>query len=218
MVREADEALAGGAVRLRVGMLGQDTRATLGNRVEVAKKAVGIVVGTISPDGREVFARGKVSSGGGDVGADSVFEIGSITKVFTSLLLADMIERGEVTADTPVAKLLPDSVKVPARNGKQITLLDLSMQVSGLPRMPNNFKPADPENPYADYTAAKLYEFLSGLELKGDSGEKYQYSNLGVGLLGHALARKAGKRSLGTTAEWRATVRSPDTIWQRRRL
>jgi CubicO group peptidase (beta-lactamase class C family) len=89
-----------------------------------------------------------------------LFEIGSITKVFTSLLLADLVERGELTLDTPVAKLLPDSVKVPSRNGKQITLLDISMQVSGLPRMPSNFHPADPDNPFADYDAAKLYEFL----------------------------------------------------------
>jgi serine-type D-Ala-D-Ala carboxypeptidase/endopeptidase len=121
-----------------------------------------------------------------------VFEIGSITKVFTSLVLADMVERGEVTLDTPVRQLLPGTVKVPERNGKQITLLDLSMQVSGLPRMPNNFRPGDLANPYADYDAAKLYEFLSGYALTRDIGEKYEYSNLGVGLLGHALARKAG--------------------------
>ena len=70
-------------------------------------------------------------------------------------------------------------MKVPSRNGKQITLLDLSMQVSGLPRMPNNFKPADPANPYADYTPAKLYEFLSGYTLTRDIGEKYDYSNVG---------------------------------------
>ncbi|MEO8026615.1 MAG: serine hydrolase [Bryobacteraceae bacterium] len=170
-----------------------EIEAILANRVDEGKKAVAIVVGTISPEGREIVARGTLTKGGSEkVNADSVFEIGSISKVFTALLLADMIERGEVTADTPVAKLLPDSVKVPERNGKQITLLDLSMQISGLPRMPTNFRPADPENPFADYTAAKLYEFLNGYALTRDIGEKYEYSNLGVGLLGFALARKSG--------------------------
>jgi len=85
-------------------------------------------------------------------------------------------------------------VKVPSRNGRQITLLDLSMQVSGLPRLPDNFKPGDPSNPYADYDAAKLYDFLSHYTLTRDPGEKYEYSNLAVGLLGHALALKAGMR------------------------
>jgi CubicO group peptidase (beta-lactamase class C family) len=91
-----------------------------------------------------------------------------------------------------VAKFLPASVKVPSRNGRQITLLDLSMQVSGLPRLPDNLKPGDPANPYADYDAAKLYEFLARYQLTRDPGEKYEYSNLAVGLLGHALALKAG--------------------------
>jgi serine-type D-Ala-D-Ala carboxypeptidase/endopeptidase len=92
---------------------------------------------------------------------DTIFEIGSITKVFTSLVLADMIERGEVNADDPVSKFLPKTVVVPSRNSPQITLLDLSMQVSGLPRLPDNMKPADPGNPYADYDPPKLYDLLS---------------------------------------------------------
>jgi CubicO group peptidase (beta-lactamase class C family) len=163
-----------------------DLHGILVNRVDEGKRAVGIVVGTIDAKGREVIAYPATVDG------DSVFEIGSITKVFTSLLLADMVERGEVKLDDPVAKFLPASVKVPSQGPRQITLLDLSMQVSGLPRMPNNFKPADPQNPYADYTPQKLYEFLSGYTLTRDIGSKYEYSNLAVGLLGHALALKAG--------------------------
>jgi CubicO group peptidase (beta-lactamase class C family) len=72
-----------------------------------------------------------------------VFEIGSITKVFTASLLADMVAKGEVRLDDPVAKYLPTSVRVPSHNGKQITLIDLATQSSGLPRMPNNFTPAN---------------------------------------------------------------------------
>jgi len=170
----------------------EEIRSLLANRVDEAKKAVGIVVGTVGPGGREIIAYGAASKDGPAPDGDTIFEIGSITKVFTSLLLADMVERGEVKLDTPVADLLPADVKVPSINGKQITLLDLSMQISGLPRLPTNMKPADLANPYADYDPAKLYAFLSGYTLQRDIGEKYEYSNLGVGLLGHALSRKAG--------------------------
>jgi serine-type D-Ala-D-Ala carboxypeptidase/endopeptidase len=167
-------------------------RAVMANRVE-SGKAVGIVAGVIDEKGRQVIAGGKVSlDGTPEPDGDTVYEIGSITKVFTSLILADMIEKGEVRADDPVSKFLPATVKVPGRNGRQITLLNLSMQVSGLPRLPDNLKPADPANPYADYDATKLYDFLARYTLTRDPGEKYEYSNLAVGLLGHALALKAG--------------------------
>ncbi len=170
-----------------------DIRALLVNRVDQAHKAVGIVVGTLSPEGRGIIAYGKAAKNSdAALDGDTLFEIGSITKVFTSLILADMVERGEVTLDTPVQSLLPGTVKVPSRNGKQITLRDLSMQVSGLPRMPNNFQPADAGNPYADYGPDRLYAFLSGYSLSRDVGEKYEYSNVAVGLLGHALALKSG--------------------------
>jgi serine-type D-Ala-D-Ala carboxypeptidase/endopeptidase len=170
-----------------------EIRSILENRIDLGKKAVGIVVGTIDEKGRAVIGYGKLAQDRNErPDGDTVFEIGSITKVFTSLILADMVERGEVKLDDPVSKFLPASVTVPSRNGRQITLLDISMQISGLPRMPNNMKPADMANPYADYDPPKLYEFLSGYKLQRDIGEKYEYSNLAVGLLGHALALKAG--------------------------
>ena len=169
-----------------------EIRSIMTNRVD-EHKTVGIVVGMINEKGRTVIGYGRIAKDADPKpDGDTVFEIGSITKVFTSLLLADMVERGEVKPEDPVAKLLPPSVKVPERNGRKITLLDLSMQISGLPRLPNNLRPADFANPYADYDPPKLYAFLSGYELKRDIGEKYEYSNLGAGLLGHALALKAG--------------------------
>ena len=169
-----------------------DIRSILANRVS-ERRAVGMVVGTIDEKGRAVIGYGKLAQDRDqEPDGDTVFEIGSITKVFTSLLLADMVERGEVKPDDPVSKLLPPSVTVPSRNGRQITLLDLSMQISGLPRLSDNMKPADPENPYADYDPPKLYDFLSRYKLARDIGEKYEYSNLAVGLLGHALAVKSG--------------------------
>jgi D-alanyl-D-alanine-carboxypeptidase/D-alanyl-D-alanine-endopeptidase len=169
-----------------------DIRAILADRIDVQHQSVGIVVGVIDSTGRRVVAYGKTAKDGKPVDADTVFEIGSITKVFTSLLLADAVKRGEVALTDPVSKYLPPDVKVPERGGKKITLVDLATHTSGLPRMPSNFHPKDPGNPYADYTVAQLYEFLATVELTRDIGSKYEYSNLGGGLLGHALARRAG--------------------------
>jgi len=115
----------------------------------------GIVVGLLDANGtHRVVAVG--------VPADRVFEIGSITKVFTSSILATMVADGSLRLDDPVAKLLPAAVRVPARNGHQITLLDLATQSSGLPRLPLNMAPRDSTNPYADYTVDQMYAFLSG--------------------------------------------------------
>lgn len=154
----------------------------------------GMVLATIDADGRSsVAADGDAGPGALPLDADSVFEIGSITKVFTATLLADMVDRGEVKLDDPVQKFLPSSVRVPQRGGRQITLLDLTTQSSGLPRMPDNLRPRNPTNPYADYTVDQMYAFLSEYKLTRDIGAQYEYSNLGVGLLGHALARQACK-------------------------
>lgn len=171
-----------------------EIRSILVDRVDVSRKAVGMVVATVGPEGRQFVAHGRTSHDGPPVDGNTIFEIGSVTKVFTALLLADMVERGEVRLDTPVAQLLGPDAVVPSRNGRQITLQDLAMHVSGLPRLPSNFAPADSANPYADYNATRLQEFLTTHVLQRDPGEKYEYSNLGAGLLGHALARKAGMR------------------------
>ena len=166
--------------------------AILRERVQ-SKRAIGIVATTLDHGQPTIHTTGSSDAPAVALDGNTVFEIGSITKVFTASLLADMVARGEVRLDDPVAKFLPTSVRVPSRNGKQITLIDLATQSSGLPRLPNNLAPANNENPYADYTVAQLYAFLSGYELTRDIGSRYEYSNLGVGLLGHALALKAGK-------------------------
>lgn len=167
-------------------------RATLKALVEDGR-TVGLVVGLLDSDGsRRVFAHGSPGSGARPLNGESVFEIGSITKVFTGILLADMVRRGEVELADPVARFLPPGVRVPSRGGKEITLLDLATHRSGLPLLSDNLPEKDPRNPYADYTEELLYEFLSGFELPRDPGESFEYSNLGVGLLGHALALRAG--------------------------
>ena len=128
--------------------------------------------------------------GGQPVDGDTIFEIGSVTKVFTALLLADMVAKGEVALTDPVSKYLPATVKL--AGSKPITLEQLATHTSGLPRLPSNFAPKDVTNPYADYTPEKLYEFLASHRPAGEPGSRYDYSNLGTGLLGHALALRAG--------------------------
>ena len=165
----------------------------LAHRIDRQRDGVGIVVGVIDRDGRRVVAHGRYKRGSRrQVDGDTLFEIGSNTKVFTSLLLSEMARRGEVKLDDPVAKHLPDSVTMPERGGRSITLVDLATHTSGLPRMPSNFAPKDRRNPYADYTVEQLYAFLSGHALTRDIGAQYDYSNVGVGLLGHALALRCG--------------------------
>jgi serine-type D-Ala-D-Ala carboxypeptidase/endopeptidase len=166
----------------------------LHERIDNAHAASAIVVGIVDERGARIISQGTVSwTDARPVDGDTIFEIGSITKVFTTEVLADMVTKGEVKLDDPVAKYLPATVKVPERNGRQITLLDLATHSSGLPRLPDNLAPADASNPYADYTVKQLYEFLSGHTLARDIGAKYEYSNLGMGLLGHTLALKAGQ-------------------------
>jgi CubicO group peptidase (beta-lactamase class C family) len=170
-----------------------EIRQILVDRIDAQKQSVGIVVGIIGPEGHKVIAYGPLEAGDPrPLNGDTIFEIGSMTKVFTSLLLADMVQRGEVALDDPASKYLPPSVKMPERNGRSIALVDLSTHTSGLPRMPNNFQPKDPGNPYADYSVEQLYQFLSGYQLTRDIGSQYEYSNIGGGLLGHILARRAG--------------------------
>ncbi len=93
--------------------------------------------------------------------------------------------------DDPVSKYLPETVKMPTYNGKEITLLDLATHTSGLPFNPNNLSRGD--NHFADYTAEKMYEYLSDYTLNLDPGTKFEYSNTGMGLLGHVISLKAGK-------------------------
>jgi serine-type D-Ala-D-Ala carboxypeptidase/endopeptidase len=115
-----------------------------------------------------------------------------VTKVFTALILVDMVRQGEVDLRDPVAQYLSPKVNIAERAGRSITLQELATHTSSLPGMPDNFLPGDPSNPCADYSVEQLYGFLSGHQLTRDVGSHYEYSNLGFGLLGHALAQRAG--------------------------
>jgi CubicO group peptidase (beta-lactamase class C family) len=167
---------------------------------EIIKNAVennrssGIVVGILDEHGSRVIGYGETSKENGKTpDRYTMYEIGSVTKVFTSLLLEDMSEHGELSINDPISKFLPKNVKTPTKDGKEIKLIDLSNQTSGLPRMPDNFILKDRSEPFAGYTAENLYSYLSNYKLTRGIGETYEYSNTGVGLLGHILTLKTGK-------------------------
>ncbi|WP_243650243.1 serine hydrolase [Sphingomonas sp. PP-CC-3G-468] len=143
-----------------------------------------IVLGVIDAQGRRIITRGRAQAG-------TLFEIGSITKTFTGLLLADMAARGEVGLNDPAARYLPAGWTLPVR-GRPITLLDLTTHRSGMPRVPLNMPYSDEGNPYADYTPALMRDFLKTWVPAREPGVQYEYSNLGVALLGQILAWRAG--------------------------
>lgn len=169
-----------------------EIRKILSDRIDKYHQSVGIVVGTIEPRGRRTVAYGHLNQGDPrPLNGDTVFEIDSITKVFTGLLLTDMVARGEVALTDPVAKYLPRDVGVPERGGRQITLLDLVTHHSGLPQLPLN-APLYEQDPIGNYTVDQLYSMLAAYHLESDPGTQYFYSNVGFGLLGHALSLRAG--------------------------
>ena len=169
-------------------------KALLVQLVDVEKRVPGIVVGMIADDPRERWVVGYGRLGATDErvpDGDTVFEIGSITKVFTGILLAQAVLNGEVKLDDPISMYLPEGVTAPEYEGRSITLLDLATHTSGLPR--ESFHPRDESNPYADYTMDQMYVFLSGYRLTRAPGSSFKYSNYGFGLLGNLLVRRAGQ-------------------------
>jgi CubicO group peptidase (beta-lactamase class C family) len=151
----------------------------------------GIVVGVITSEGTTFFSSGVKSLKTNEaVDEKSVFEVGSISKTFTGILLADMVKKGDLSLEDPLQSLLPEGVIAPTRNEASIKLYQLSNHTSSLPRMPDNFNPTNPANPFADYSEEQLYAFLNAYELTRDIGSEYEYSNYAAGLLGYVLAAK----------------------------
>jgi len=150
---------------------------------------VGLCIGVIDNGVISTYGYGETVRGNGKIpNADNFFELGSITKTFTSILLAYYVNEGKIKLRDPIRKYLPDSVAAnPAL--ASITILELCNHTSGLDRLPGNLIPhaSDPLNPYKDYTKDLLYEYLKTCTLKSQPGEKYAYSNLAVGLLGSIL-------------------------------
>jgi CubicO group peptidase (beta-lactamase class C family) len=175
-------------------MASESIRRSLQLAVGAGDKVAGRVAVIVDERGESTTAVGSSGVPGVTMDEDTVFEIGSITKVLTGLILADMVTRGEVAFDDPVVEYLPPTMNLRER-GRPITLLDLATYHSGLPNMPGNLPPqwwTNP-NPFANYTKEQLGLFLSGYMPEYAPGSHYQYANLGFALLGMALAHRAGQ-------------------------
>jgi CubicO group peptidase (beta-lactamase class C family) len=172
----------------------QAVKQTISQRLDEGD-ILGISTAYINSDGSvNYYSRGFLTaSRKHPINKNTIFEIGSVTKTFTTLILARMVLQHKISLNDPINKFLPDSIHVPSYHGKKITLEELATHTSGLPRMPSNFHPEDPLNPYANYNIRDLYEFLDHYKLTKSPGTSFQYSNLGVGLLGTLLIQAAGK-------------------------
>lgn len=163
-----------------------------------AGNASGITIAAVSGTNRLLLAFGRAGLSRSAVSADTLFEIGSITKVFTGIALAREIEAGSLCIDQPVETLLPKGAELPP-GGEDITLGDLTSHASGLPRIPPNMSALGGLNmaflggdPYANYSVPQFLAGLRSAKLKFEPGEKSEYSNFGTGLLGWIMAQRAG--------------------------
>jgi len=125
------------------------------------------------------------------IGADSAFEVGSVSKTMTAALLADLILRGEASLDDPLSAWLPEGTRVPDFEGQAILLRHVVTHTSGLPALPSRMPQTDLVNPYAQITEETLFASLEDVELSAPPGTRYAYSNFATMLLSYALARHA---------------------------
>ena len=194
-------------------LIPQEVKEEINSRIE-NQENTGIVLGIITPQGRAYYSAGTLSQDADiPVGPETLFEIGSISKVFTALLLADMVAHGQMALDDPIQSYLPEGVAVPAYKDTSITLEHLATHTASLPSMPFDFNPGDFDNPYVDFSPDKLYEFFSKTQLYRQPGMEYAYSNLGMGTLGHILTLQSNK-DYSTLLEERITdeLGMPDTV------
>ena len=170
-----------------------------------ADLAVGFVVGVQDGETSLVRGYGRVARGkDAPPDGNTLYEIGSCSKVFTGLLLADAVQRGLVQLDDPVQKHLPDEIVMPTWEDQTVRLWHLSTHSSGLPRLPD-MQEADPQDPYAHFTSERLLAGLGATKLRAAPGARYEYSNLGTGLLGEVLVRVAGAKSFDALLRERIT-------------
>ncbi|MGA8916427.1 MAG: serine hydrolase domain-containing protein, partial [Nitrososphaeraceae archaeon] len=172
-----------------------------------------IVIGIVDPNGTQFYSNGKISNTNNTtVDQNTIFAIGSNTKVFTTVLLAEMVEDGLIKLNDPIDKYLPPNVTIPQYKGHKITIEDLATHTSGLPEFPSNYCPSfaisnaqslddkvqrvrNLMSCTKNYTIGQLYQGLSNTTLTREPGSKYEYSTFGTGLLGHILTLKSNMSS-----------------------
>ncbi len=188
--------------RLNAANISSTVKTSIQRRVDYGYNP-GIIIGVVDQSGRDFYAYGETSLGSQELpNENTVYEIGSISKVFTTSLLADMIQQGDLQLDDSVQSFLPDDTSVPTRSGRSITLEHLATHTSGLPVNQPDVATNNPVNPFFPFPATELYDFLNTHQLSRTPGREFEYSNLGLGLLGHALSNH-----LNTTFEDALTQR-----------
>jgi serine-type D-Ala-D-Ala carboxypeptidase/endopeptidase len=187
-------------------------KALINALVDKNKTNAAIAIGFIDPNGTQFYGHGKMSNTNTTtVDQNTIFAIGSITKVFTTTHLADMANQGLIKLDDPIEKYLPSNIKVPQYKGHKITIEDLATHTSGLPNFPSNYCPSFQPTKTAfqdsiqyrknlmnctkNYTFNKFYQALSDTSLSREPGSRFEYSNFGMGLLGHILTLKSNMSS-----------------------
>lgn len=161
-------------------------------RARVPHEGMGLAAAVAEPSGLQfAFAGRRSATDASPPDADANFEYGSISKTFTALLLAERVLAKAFTLDDPVEAAL--GIRLRDSASTPITWADLATHRSGLPRLPENLKPAIEADPYAGYTTADLMAFLADWKAEVPRDSRWEYSNLGFGLLGHALALQAGQ-------------------------
>jgi len=188
--------------RADLPVIPEDVKVSIRQRVDYGY-CPAVVVGLMNTNGPTYFGYGTTDLGGGQtVDENTLFEIGSVTKVFTTTLLADFAERGQLELTNAIQLYLPEGVEAPTRSGRVITLTHLASHTSGLPSMPANLLMTDGNNPFAGYSEPQMYEFLDSYTLTRNPGASYEYSNFGMGLLGRLLARTAGSSYEELVVQW----------------
>lgn len=164
----------------------------------------GVSIGILKAGKITLYNYGETEKGKKQLpSAATIYEIGSISKTYTAILLADAVKKGKIKLNDPINKYLPDSIPVMQYNNKVITVQMLSNHSSAIPYMPGNFnKPGIyGQNPFKDYNDADLFSFLKHLKLTREPGATYEYSNTAVGLLGVILERVHKKKFENLLAE-----------------
>lgn len=159
----------------------------------LAQQGVGLAAARLV-DGRieAAFAGRRAANQAQAMGPTHRFEIGSISKTFVALLLARRAQARALALDDPVEAALPRGLRLRDAAGAPLRWADLATHRSGLPRLPANLQARRPSDPYADYDEQALHAFLEAWRPEHARDARFEYSNLGFGLLGHALALQAG--------------------------
>jgi len=187
-------ALWPGATARAAALPSQQATAHVVAKLAESGRVHGLVVGYVSPAGRVVYGFGRSGEGRRSKAPDgrTLFELGSITKTFTGLLLAEAIMEGRVRATDPIRLHLPPGVLTKDSPLYWISFLDLATHSSGLPEGPDNLPSTDPRNPMAGYSTGLLLQYLGKATLLSPIGQNFYYSNVGAGLCGYLLSRLAG--------------------------